>query len=365
MEKKNLSKFSKSRGLVYVIVLGVVCVAILAANLVFSKVNFNKAAEYIAGMDLENAEKYLKKSKIVWLKLNDYEKTDQLCFANGNQLADSGDYEKMVNWFLMIQDTDSYASEIKEAYMDGIMGLQNWNEEAKQLFESMDTVLNAKSKLVFPEKDKNETLSQFISKAVEQGNLEKAKDIILYKMEFGYVLQENLSDIYQVAGKYLQDEESDPTAFKKIREYLGVESADEYIENITICEEVCNGEISLKYLEKAISWEEFGWREEQKRTIEAAKDFMEQLQGCYAGGRPYYFYIKGYKLYWGDETGVADFTVEADSCKYVESTNRIEIEGGLGERYVAIVSENEIKTNIHTYSRVEEVYLPDTFEEYQ
>ena len=70
------------------IVLGVVCVAILAANLVFSKVNFNKAAEYIAGMDLENAEKYLKKSKIAWLKLNDYEKTDQLCFANGNQLAD-------------------------------------------------------------------------------------------------------------------------------------------------------------------------------------------------------------------------------------------------------------------------------------
>lgn len=362
MEKKKLSGFSKSRGLVYVIALGVV---ILAVILVFSKVNFNKAAEYIAGMDLENAEKYLKKSKITWLKLNDYEKTDQLCFENGNQLADSGDYEKMVNWFMMIQDTDFYASEIKEVYIEGIMGVQNWDEEAVQIFESMDIVLNAKSKLVFPEKDKNETLSQFISKAVEQGNLEKAKDIILYKMELGYVLQENLSDIYQVAGKYLRDEESDPTALKKIQEYLGVESADEYIENISICEEVCSGEISLNYLEKVVSWEEFGWREEQKRAIEAAKDFMEQLQGCYAGGRPYYFYIKGYKIYWGDETGVSDYAVVTDSCKYVESANRIEIEGGYGERYISIESEDEIKTNIHTYNRVEEVYLPDTFEEYR
>ena len=365
MEKQDLTKkLNKSRGFIYVLILGALCVVLLAANLVFSKVNFGKAAECIAGMDLENGEKYLEKSKKVWLNLNDYDQTDQLCFENGKQSAGNKDYEKMAKWFLMIQNADSYALEIKEMCIEEIIGFQDWNEESKQLFESMDTVLSARSKLGFPEKDKNDTLSQFISKAVEQGNLEKAKDIILYKMELGYGPQESLSDIYQVAAKYLGNDNSDSSAFAKIREYLGVESAAEYIDNITMCEEVCSGEISLGYIEKALSWEEFGWSEEQQRNITAAKDFIEQLQGAYLGW-PYFIYVNGYNIYWGDKTGVFDFKNEADSCKYVVSHNRIEIEGGLGERFISIESVDEISTNMRSYFRVGEGVLPDSFKDYQ
>ena len=52
------------------------------------------------------------------------------------------------------------------------------------------------NKLGFHEKDKNDMLSQFISRAVEKGNLEKAKDMILYKMELGFGPQESLSEVY-------------------------------------------------------------------------------------------------------------------------------------------------------------------------
>ena len=138
----------------------------------YSKVNFNRAAASIADMDVEKGEKYLKKSKTVWLNLNDYEQTDSLCFENGEQSAGSKDYGKMAKWFMLIQNADSYALEIKEMCMEEIIGFQNWNEESKQLFESMDIVLNTRNKLGFPEKDKNDILSQFISKAVEKGYLE-------------------------------------------------------------------------------------------------------------------------------------------------------------------------------------------------
>ncbi len=331
----------------------------------YSKVNFNRAAASIADMDVEKGEKYLKKSKTVWLNLNDYEQTDSLCFENGEQSAGSKDYGKMAKWFMLIQNADSYALEIKEMCMEEIIGFQNWNEESKQLFESMDIVLNTRNKLGFPEKDKNDMLSQFISKAVEKGNLEKAKDMILYKMELGFGPQESLSEVYQVAAKYLKNDDSDSSAFAKIQEYLGVESAEEYIDNISMCEEVCNGAISLEYIEKAVLWEGFGWNEEQQRNITAAKDFIEKLQGCYAGGRPYYIYANGYNIYWGDETGVFDFKNEADSCKYVVNHDQIEIEGGMGEQYISIESEDVISTNIRAYYRVGEVYLPDSFKDYQ
>jgi len=344
--------------------IGVLTLSFAIGNLIYSKVCFDKAIDCFTKTELENGIKYLDKSKNTWLNLNEYDQLDRL-YLDGAKKCIRSNYKKAFDFFNMIEDNTIYISEIKDLYINEIDNSKDWNNNTIELFKDMERILNKNDSSVVKLNEKKEIICFFRNSALAEGNLKKAEKILTYELDKNYVWYgspELNPVIYQLAvadyesGNYSEALEH----FNHIELY---ENSSEYIDNILMYEELCNGEISIKRIEKANSTKEFTWNENQRQVIGEAIDFMKRLQGCYEGGRPYYFFIIGYNIYWGDETGVSNFD-DAESCKFVLRNHQIEIEGGWGEKRITIKSENEIDTNIRTYQRVVIEKLPPTFDVY-
>ena len=93
-----------------------------------------------------------------------------------------------------------------------------------------------------------------------------------------------------------------------------------------------------------------------KSYINSMKTSLQSLQGCFMGGRPYYYCINGTDIYWGDETGC--FKIDAI---YMFESGRWYT--GWGEDIIGMTSDG-LKTTLRTYKKTSINSLPDTFAPY-
>lgn len=357
--------------------ISIIAIAVIVGitTMVLSKVNYSKALDCFANMDVESGKEYLEKSHTTLLNINDYKQLEGVYFDSGKQSFMEGDYETAAQFFLMLQE-DTYMSEIKEIYTNEINMLENWDQEAELLFDKMKQILikwvDYNTEYGFWNEEKREMLDSFMDYAIGNNNLKKAKDLILYKVGSNNslnVTDQDMPGIYQVASLFFsqKDYENALDLFKLIPD-LTYEDTKWFLDNLSIYDDLNKGKISIELIEKAETTEEFEWDETQWQIINEAKAYMQRLQGSFKAERILgedvysYYYVTGYEIYDGDET-LAVNTLDFD-CNYVLSSGRIEIEGINGEKWISLQSDDVIETNIRLYQRTEIADLPPTFSDY-
>lgn len=221
-------------------------------------------------------------------------------------------------------------------------------------YEMINQACFERANTYFSNKEYDKAREFFTMVDPESDYMPKIIDIYIRELESIQKWGQEAQNLYRDTG-IMYERKKDITELES-------ENKLKFEEKSLIYKEVGNGIIETKYIDKADNTEEFDWEDYQSSIIKRAKDYMQELQGAYQS-KYYCIYVNGYDIYWGDETGVADYK-EATSCKYVSSKDRIEVEGGWGETYISIVNENEITTDIWRYFRISTDELPSPFKTY-
>ena len=213
-------------------------------------------------------------------------------------------------------------------------------------FVSSDMVQNA-----YYESAINCIENRNISSYYEYYNKIKKEDLIVSIQEISYKYAIN----YLESGYYTESYQ----LFKGLN--VSDFNIEAYLEQVEILLEIYSyldeGELSISQL---LMIEECEYYEKlddiNKGYIASMKASLQAIQGCYKGGRPYYYFINGTDIYWGDET----VCVKIDAI-YKFDTGRWHT--GYGEEIIGMIDDS-LKTSIWIYEKITINSLPDTFSPY-
>lgn len=272
----------------------------------------------------------------------------------------------------------------KQNYQEAMISLdegkyaeaQNYFENANiQVDELKEYVIHSiksgelkKSEVAMQYLDSEFVLSDMVQNAYYEGAINSIENGIInnYKECYNKIKNEELiASIHEISYKYAVNYFEDGNYAVASTLFESLKSSDlaieEYLEKSKILLEIYShleeGKISINQM---LMIEENGCYEilddTNKSYINSMKTSLQSLQGCFMGGRPYYYYINGTDIYWGDETGC----FKIDAIYMLESGRWYT---GWGEDIIGMTSAG-LKTTLWTYKKISINSLPDTFAPY-
>ncbi len=388
-KNKVKQKITKISAIVIGVCIAFVLLYVFPIKIIASKNYFDKAKECITEKKLDEAKEYLEKSKDSVININNYSALDELYFECGatsidkdNKLAnecfenidnletyrtridelyfnyviqsiEKKDSKLAKRYYIYIEDPELYKSQIQKSCIEKLSSLKLWDSSLQ------DFVLSLRGSPLVPvetvDELYNEILANSIRQYVEKNDFETAKDCYMEKSRFTFS-KEDYEFGYTIACK-LMESGNNNNAYSVFMTLKETEYSDvqERINILKVKNDVSKGIIPLSTLEHYDMLDKSLFSEDDKAILNEAKDSINMMQGCFMGGRPYYYSISGYKMRHGDETLATTIYFS-----YNLASHRWEGDC-LGVTYIQVLSENEIKDNYFTYTRISNDMLPSTF----